>query len=59
MSHVIHVMIFDLIRSVLIDNRIEIMKYDGIYSLQTGKFYESKERRKKNLTIKRSICVVH
>lgn len=59
MSHVIHVMIFDLIRSVLKDIRIEIMKCDGIYSLQTGKLYESKERRKKSLTIKRNICVVH
>ena len=59
MSHVIHVMIFDIIRSVLIDIRIDIMKYDGTYSLQTGKFYELKERRKKKFTIRRSICVVH
>ena len=59
MSHVIHVMIFDIIRSVLIDITNRNSKYDGIYSLQTGKFYESKERRKKSLTIKRNICVVH
>ena len=54
MSHVIHVMIFDLIRSVVIDIRNrnnEIWWY--IYSLQTGKFYESKERRKKEFDNKK------
>ena len=61
MSHVIHVMIFDLIRSVLIDIRIEIMKYDGIYSLQTGKFYELKERRGKEFHCKKKhlCCTFH